>query len=187
MNFKPAAALLIVTLLAAFALGVVYETTLEPIAEQKRKTEAETVAQLLPGTDETASEDVTAKDSLVTKVTTCRANGALIGYAVSVAPKGYGGSIEMMVGFDTQGVIQGVQILSHAETPGLGANAAQPSFTGQYKGKSGQLTVTKVKGSSKPEEVEAIVSATITSNAVTAGVNAASTYFETTLKAGVNP
>lgn len=172
---KPAAVLLIVTFIAAAALGVVYDITKEPIARQKAKNEADAVAALLPDTVSTESSDV--DDSVLTKITTCYGNdGEISGYALSAAPKGYGGAIEIMVGFNPAGVIQGVKVLSHSETPGLGANAALPAFTDQYKGKSGPLKVVKVIPSGS-DEVEAVTSATITSNAVTAGVNAASDYF----------
>jgi electron transport complex protein RnfG len=37
-----------------------------------------------------------------------------------VAPKGYGGPIRLLVGITTDGVIIGVRVVSHRETPGLG-------------------------------------------------------------------
>jgi len=37
-----------------------------------------------------------------------------------VAPKGYGGPIRLLVGITTAGVITGVRVVSHRETPGLG-------------------------------------------------------------------
>ncbi|MEY3219727.1 MAG: hypothetical protein RIT27_1084 [Pseudomonadota bacterium] len=37
-----------------------------------------------------------------------------------IAPDGYGGSIQLLVGITTEGNLLGVRVLSHQETPGLG-------------------------------------------------------------------
>ena len=83
----------------------------------------------------------------------------------------------MMVGI-TDGKVQGISIISHTETPGLGAvaaakNAKGEAFRSQFEGVSGVLAVNKDGG-----EIDAITSATITSRAVVAGVNAALEYVE---------
>jgi electron transport complex protein RnfG len=108
-------------------------------------------------------------------VLSCHKGGALTGYVVFASPKGYSGSVDIMVGFDTAGTLMGVQILSHAETPGLGANATKPSFLDQFKSKNGELTVTKAPPGEN--EIQAITSATITSTAMVRGVNEARTFF----------
>ena len=79
------------------------------------------------------------------------------------------------VGFDiAEKQVTGIKILSQAETPGLGANCANTWFAERYMGKSAaeDLAVVKVE-TTDPGEVQAITAATITSNGVTAGVNAA--------------
>ena len=94
-------------------------------------------------------------------------------YAVEVVPSGFDGEITMMVGVDRNGQVTGISIISHTETAGLGAiaaanNAKGEAFRKQFVGMSGQLAVSKDGG-----EVDAITGATITSRAVTEGVNAA--------------
>ncbi len=86
------------------------------------------------------------------------------GYAVQVAPNGFGGTIDMMVGIDLEGNVLGISIISHAETPSLGAVAAANSSKGeafreQFAGWDGEL--------------DAISGATITSKAIASGVEAA--------------
>lgn len=50
-----------------------------------------------------------------------RKNGNVIALIVpTVAPDGYSGAIEMIVGINLDGKIAGVRILNHNETPGLG-------------------------------------------------------------------
>ncbi len=86
------------------------------------------------------------------------------GYAVLVAPNGFGGTIDMMVGVSKDGQVLGISIISHAETPSLGAVAAD-------KGAKGQAFRDQFKG--WDGELDAISGATITSKAVASGVEAA--------------
>ena len=95
------------------------------------------------------------------------------GYAVQVAPAGFDGPIDMMVGVDFDGNILGISIISHTETAGLGAVAAATTsageaFRSQFVGQSGSVSVKKDGGS-----MDAITGATITSRAICTGVNAA--------------
>ena len=97
------------------------------------------------------------------------------GYAVEVTPSGFDNTITMMVGVDNDGAVTGISIIDHSETAGLGAvaaatTAAGEAFRAQFKGLAGEVAVTKDGG-----QVDAITSATITSRAVCAGVNAALT------------
>ena len=95
------------------------------------------------------------------------------GYAIQVTPSGFDGEIDMMVGIDKNGKVIAIDIISHTETPGLGAiaasgNAKGEEFRNQFSGLSGSLSVSKDGGT-----IDSITSATITSRAVVAGVNAA--------------
>ena len=78
-----------------------------------------------------------------------------------------------MVGIGADGVIQGVRILSHAETAGLGAKSTEPVFYEQYNNLSGGNFAVQKDGGS----IVVITGATITSRAVTAGVNEAYDWF----------
>ena len=71
--------------------------------------------------------------------------------------------------------------MNHSETPGLGAKSTEPEFYEQFNDKKAPLKV--VKGSAgNPDEISAISGATITSNAVVDGVNAAVDYWSKNLK-----
>lgn len=94
------------------------------------------------------------------------------GYVVEVTPSGYGGEIHMVVGVDGACTVTGIQIVTHSETASLGANAAADnvagrSFREQFLG----------AGTSWPSPGRrlhrALTGATMTSRAVTQGVNAA--------------
>ena len=107
--------------------------------------------------------EYTGGDPLVSKV--YQAGDA--GYVVQVAPSGFGGVLDVMVGVNTDGTCSGVSIISHSETSGLGANATKEDFRSQFEGKS-NVAVTKDGGDIAP-----LPGATITSRAVCDGVNAA--------------
>ena len=81
------------------------------------------------------------------------------------------GDISVMTGVDKDGKVTGVNILSHSETAGLGANAVKESFRDQFVGLVKGITVSK----DKPGEnsIDALTGATVTSRAVTKAVNAA--------------
>ena len=99
-------------------------------------------------------------------------NGDFAGYSITVAPQGFGGAINMIVGIDTDFNYTGIKIVSMAETPGLGAKAQEKEFYSQFAdGKKGTLTVVKNNPNPKENEIQAISGATISSKAVTDGAN----------------
>ena len=110
-------------------------------------------------------------------------NGSEVsGYTIKVLPKGYGGEIELMVGIKADGTISGVNIGNMSETPGLGARSKEEAFYGQYANKPAtELTVVK-GGNAGETEIQAISGATITSKAVTSGVNAAVDVYDSISK-----
>lgn len=90
------------------------------------------------------------------------------GFVVQVAPSGFGGEVTLMVGVDNDGACTGISIISQSETPGLGAKSTDAEWQSQFVGKSGTLAVQKDGG-----DIQALTGATITSRAVTKGVNSA--------------
>lgn len=92
------------------------------------------------------------------------------GYAVQVAPSGFDGEINMMVGISKDGKILGVSIISHTETAGLGAVAAAKTSAGEaFRGQFSDADAPFAVG----DNIDALTGATITSKAVTSGINAA--------------
>ncbi len=160
--------LLIITAVMGALLAGVNVITKPLIATQKAaKTQAAIEAVLPGGGEEIAFTDDTGTVSKVYASET--------GYAVEVAPAGFGGSITMMVGIDKSGNVLGLEIIDHAETAGLGSvagdkTAAGEAFRDQFSGASGSVSVSKDGGL-----IDAITGATITSRAVCDGINAALT------------
>ena len=99
-------------------------------------------------------------------------SGQMLGYVLTVTDsEGYGGDIQLSMGVRMDGTLNGISILSISETAGLGMNANTDAFKGQFADKNvEQFTYTK-NGASADNEIDAISGATITTNAVTNGVN----------------
>lgn len=107
------------------------------------------------------------------------AGGNTVGYVFETESKGYGGTIKVMTGIDTDGNVTGVVILSHAETPGLGANAAKEKFRDNFKQEAPAQGFTVVKNRKAGKgEIEAMTGATITTKAVSDAVNKAIEQYE---------
>lgn len=95
-----------------------------------------------------------------------------VGYTYKVLPKGYGGEITVIVGVTAEGELNGVKVVNHFETPGLGANATNDKFQDQFNNKSIESPLTVIKGGEAGDsEIQSLTGATITSQAVTDGVN----------------
>ncbi len=156
--------LLLITGFVGAALAGVNAITAPVIAQiTAQKTQA-AIEAVLPGGGE-ALIGYTDPTGLVQA-----AYGSDTGYAIQVAPKGFGGEIVMMVGVDKDGKVLGIDIISHAETAGLGDVAASSSTKGEaFRGQFPENDAPFAVGTN----IDAITSATITSKAVTAGVNAA--------------
>lgn len=174
-----------VTAITGIILGVVYEITLGPILQAQERLKNEALAMALPEAKSfSVVEAAVGPDSILKEVQKAEQEGALVGYCVTVTPKGYGGVIEIVVGITKEGKLRAISILNLSETPGLGAKALLPAFSGQYQNKEVErLSVVKTSPNS-PEQIQAISGATITSNAVTSGVNAALDYWKQNLKGG---
>ena len=165
--FRLTLTLFLITAVVAAALAGINSITAPKIAQLKEQKVADAIAAVLPGTA-TEKTDFVDATGLVEKVWQSEN-----GYAVQVAPAGFGGTITMMVGIDKNGAVLGIDIITHAETASLGdvaasKNAKGQAFRGQFVGKTGTLAVNKDGG-----QIDAITSATITSRAVTNGVNTA--------------
>jgi H+/Na+-translocating ferredoxin:NAD+ oxidoreductase subunit G len=180
-NLRLGLILFLITALTGLTLGAANSITAGPIAETKAKAKQAAMQEILPAADE-FKEIADKNNDTVLEVNAGYKNDEIVGYALKVAPKGYGGKVEMMVGISNEGIIGGIKILSHSETPGLGANAPKPKFSGQFAKKSISKKLQVIKGkASKENEVEALTGATITSRAVTGGVNSAIDFYKSEL------
>ncbi|MDR0731257.1 MAG: RnfABCDGE type electron transport complex subunit G [Treponema sp.] len=176
MNGKEPGIVKLGLVLAAFAgaacimLAFVYSGTADIIARRQQADLEAALNELFPDADN--SREITGIQSPDPSVTIEKQYEVLrgkeiAGLALQVSRGSYGGPLKILVGVGAANTITGVKILEHKDTPGLGANAASPSYTGQFTGKRVEDPF-EVK-----VDVEAITAATITSRAVADAVKAA--------------
>jgi electron transport complex protein RnfG len=158
---------------AALALSQVYELTKEPIAYQKRLEVLRAIRVVLPEIDNEPDKDVVRLPSSETARGETqdrtffrgRLKGDIVGVAFVVESReGYGGDIEIMVGLDPQGSILGIEVLSHLETPGLGAKIVEKPFKKQFAGRN--LGNTKWAVQKDGGDIDQITGATVSPRAV---------------------
>jgi electron transport complex protein RnfG len=96
-------------------------------------------------------------------------------YVFLVSPIGYRAPINIMVAIDGEkDEIAGIKVLQQDETPGWGEWLAETWFTDRFKGKSVDIYLERAVLEAKaPNEIIQITSATVTTQAVLNGVNAA--------------
>ncbi|MFA5143338.1 MAG: FMN-binding protein [Candidatus Omnitrophota bacterium] len=105
------------------------------------------------------------------------------GYCINVTAKGYGGPIYMVVGVEPAGTIRGIRILSHSETPGIGAAINEVSSVGRTPWFLAQFTGKRAGAIRLKKDVDAVSGATVSSAAVTNAVNECVAEFLSRLKA----
>ena len=161
--------LTVISVVAGGTLAYVNEVTQELIAEINAKNLQDGIKKVIIGSTEgeLKVEEPVEADGYTIYVTDK-------GTAVKAVANGFGGPIEVLVGFNEAGNILGYTILSTVETPGLGVKAdtwfqkgGKGDIIGRNPGEK-ELSVTKDGG-----EIDAITASTITSRAFLGAVNAA--------------
>lgn len=182
----------LITFVCALLLGFVNQVTAPLIAQNEADTRNAAMAEIIPdaefedmnvvlSAEEVAASGITLPAGRtaagISGVYKATQGGEDAGYCVQVNPKGFGGELTIIVGIGADGTVAGAKVTAHGETPGLGAKSqTDPEWIKQYAGQpaDGQLQVTKDGGT-----INAITGSTITSRAVTDGVNTAAAYVAT--------
>ena len=148
----------------ALLLGIVNTITSEKINENEMSKFNEAVKAIFPDSDNITELEITAEPP-VNFIYEVKHADEQLGYCIQVLSKGFEGIIDIIVGTDMSGKITGLQVVSHSETPGLGSRAADENYLAAYVGMSGHISF--------GDGVEAVAGATVTSNALLEGINAA--------------
>ena len=167
--------LLAICLVCSGLLAGVYALTKDPIEKASAAKNEAAIKEVLPETAAVIDQEKTIDVEGVTYTYNLAYDeqGNTVGCAINVAPVGFGGPIVIKVGFKVdsktgQNLVWNTKVLSHAETPGLGAKCSEPAFADQFKGldpAQKKLSVTKDGG-----DIDAITASTITSRAFVNGV-----------------
>ena len=193
--------LTVVSAVAAFLLAYVNDVTSTTIAKINEEALSAGVKSVLGiGADEQiATTEKTVEGYVVYEVTR---DDNWVGTAVKSTDKsGFGGDIEVLVGFDQEGKILGYEVLKHAETPGLGARMGEwfrtvtsgetkkvsaigkiffgnPDPAGSHNIIGRDLAEGELKVSKDGGDIDAITASTITSRAFLNAVNNAYKVFK---------
>jgi len=174
-----------VTAITGLLLGFVHGITAVPIQKTQERLKAEALSGALPGADSFDTLKIApGADAAIKEVQEGKIGGEFAGYCVTVTTKGYAGPVDTVIGITPDGAVRAIHILNQTETPGLGAKAPLPPFSGQFENKQTEkFTVVKTPPTAS-DQIQAISGATITSDAVASGVNAALSYWKTNLAGG---
>jgi len=118
-QWKMVAALVIVVALGAMLLALAHHWSEGPIAQAREDALHRMLVQVLPPHDNIPARETIAEDDRTVYV--ARNHGEVVGFSWSiVAPDGYQGAINILLGVDLYGAIHAIRIVTHSETPGLG-------------------------------------------------------------------
>ncbi|NLI61585.1 MAG: RnfABCDGE type electron transport complex subunit G [Clostridiales bacterium] len=181
--------LFIITAIAAVCMGITNLATKGPIEEQRIANANLAKQTVLPQADEFTEvgimTEIAEKESAkIVEINAGKASNDIVGYTFKVITRGFGGDMEVIVGINSDNQVESIQIGVHSETPGLGTKTQDDSFMDQYKGKSADNILSVTKNSPGDSEIQAVSGATVTSDAVTNGVNLASQYYSEVLQSG---
>lgn len=164
-------------------LSVVESITRKPIEYSKLKfVKGPAVLSVLTGYDNDPIQDYrkdvileeTAEGKIIKSLFPAKKNGKTIAVAFEVEGAGYGGPIGIMVGVDLKtGRLTGMRVMTHSETPGLGAKSTEPVFYEQFAGLGTEDAALEPKGG----KINAISGATMTSTGVASAVKEALELF----------
>ena len=167
--------LTVIALVAAAALAALNGVTKDPIAKAQQAKVENAISAVLPAFERLDNKDIDGYPCHIGY----DADGNMVGAAIEAGnDKGFGGHLQLMVGFDKDGKVSGYQILETHETPGLGAKADQWFQQGGKGSVIGQSPAAAALGVKKDGgSVDAISGSTITSRAFLGIVNDAAEVF----------
>jgi electron transport complex protein RnfG len=161
--FKPIVVLGLICVIVTGALAATNSVTAPIIEEATRLAQEQARQELLPEAE--GFEKIEGIDVANVSDVYAASNG--VGYVVTSASKGYGGTMTVMVSFTPEGTIKQIKVTEQAETQGIGSKVAgDASFWERYAGLEAKPLVLD-------QDVDRLSGATISSRALTAAVNSA--------------
>lgn len=165
--------LTLVCLFCAAVLGGMYALTYEPICKAAENTLKKSIGEVLPAGVEISDVQYGQNDGMNFEYYVGNEGGAPAAYAVKSTSVGFGGPLSLMVGILPDGTVYNTSVLSHSETPGLGAKCtSDEKFMSQWSlEKRGDKRIDNLKVSKDGGDIDAITASTITSRAYTLAVS----------------
>ena len=167
--------LFVIAAIAGVLLAFTESLTAPLILENQKRIEEQARREVLPAAasfsngsyfDAAASQSFPYSTGIAT-------DGSVVGLVMKVAPKGFAGPIDMMIGINENGRINGFKVLSLKETPGLGTKLTSTAFSEPFKKLVSENPAPVFKVKKDGGNVDGITAATISSRAFCAGVREA--------------
>lgn len=160
--------MVVVALVSAAALTFVHNMTSEPIQEAQNKLIADSIKEVITAefnNDPFAEKTVIGQGKDRYTLYPARQDGYITSIVMKThSNKGFGGRLDVIVGFLLDGKVSGYNVVKHQETPGLGSKVNDPSFKKRIIGQTPASENFKVKQDGG--QIDAITGATITSRAL---------------------
>lgn len=157
--------LVVIYLIGGLILAVVYAKTSPIMFKNNAEAKKQALKQLMPDADDIKKLGDWAIHERHAEYFIAKKGDETIGYVVQSFGKGYSSYIDTLIAVDKDFKVQKINILHHAETPGLGDEIETDSFKGQFKDKD--MEHLKVLKTETTDYIQAISGATISSRAVT--------------------
>ena len=176
-NLRLGGILLFICIISGGLLSVVNNLTKKAIIENS-KINKNDLAYVLEDAEKINDYEIElAEESAVKEVYEALKSDEVVGYVFKVTTKGFHGGVDFVVGIQDK-TLTGIKVLSHSETPGLGAKIDELEFTDKFKDLPIENFIELVKTSkSKDNEVEAVSGATKSSNATVNAANEAIAFY----------
>ena len=160
--------ILTVAVVSGLMLSFVYLQTKEPIQNAQNKMISESMKEVVA----TEFDNNPYEEKLVVQrgkekftIYPARKDGYVTSLILKThSNKGYGGRLDVLVGFSLDGTVGNYKVIKHQETPGLGSRVNDDSFKKNIIGKKPDKETFKVRQDGG--EIDAITGATITSRAL---------------------
>ena len=169
--------LLVITAVVAVLLAFVNMLTAPVIAQRADGKKSEAMSQVMEGTDNFTALDVPEGMKDVKEIVLAKKGDEVLGYCVQTGTMGNDGEILLMVGITPDGAVTSVSILDQSETMYTDKHG---ELIAQFPGKSDSVALSQDGG-----DISAISGATISSRAITKGVDSALAAAKVYMEGGV--
>ncbi|MCL4476265.1 MAG: RnfABCDGE type electron transport complex subunit G [Nitrospirae bacterium] len=162
--FKITLNLVVIYVIGGLILAGVYAKTSPIIFKNNEEAKKQALKQLIPEADTIEMKGDWTIHGKHAEYFVGMKNGDVIGYIVQSFGKGYSSYINTLIAVDKDFKVKRINILGHAETPGLGDEIETDWFKNQFSGKD--VEHLKVLKTDTTEYIQAISGATISTRAV---------------------
>ncbi len=173
--------LAVICAVAAVSLACINLITEPKIAEYNRQLLLKALSEVSGGMSVSADKQVVEDDEFpeIDSYYLLAENGAVNGYILAIIASGYGGPMDLIAGFRSDGALIDARLLKNAETPGLGKEAEKPVYMEKFIGTGGDEPVPVRKSDLSASETDSISGATITFSGIAKALAAGSAFVRT--------